>query len=249
MSAAKALTGKSILIVDDEPDLREFLADEIRMIGASVYEAENGRKAFEIVKNEKIDAIISDIRMPDGDGVELLDRVRSENPGIPVLIFITGYTDLSGADAYNKGAEAIIAKPFNFEQVSTALVRALSPENTKWGRKNDRLPADFKVELKFENMISAMSAKAINVGRGGMFIKHDSQMPVIGRSVDFKIHISENPPRIFEGRAICRWTRETNPNGLAGGIGIEFLELSDETLSTIVKAIEEIHPKAFIPKD
>ena len=69
------LKGKRLLIVDDEPDLREMLEFEFEMSGASVETAMNGRDALEKFKHQAFDLIISDIRMPGGDGVELIKNL------------------------------------------------------------------------------------------------------------------------------------------------------------------------------
>src|SRR5262245_52565869 len=89
------LKGKRILIADDEKDLREILADELRYCGCEVAEAENGKTAYALLESQPFDLIISDIRMPGGDGIELLKAVRKRDPKLPPLVLISGYSDIT----------------------------------------------------------------------------------------------------------------------------------------------------------
>lgn len=112
------LTGKTILVVDDEADLREILSEEFQDMGATVLSAENGRVAAELARSHKVDIIISDIRMPGGDGVELLKSVREMYPQSPPHVFlVTGFSDLSQSQAIAMGAQGMISKPFNLVQL------------------------------------------------------------------------------------------------------------------------------------
>ncbi len=69
----------SILVVDDEEDIRDVLEIALKDIGYTVFLAENGEKAFEIFKSERPDIVITDIKMPVMDGIELLKRIKQEN--------------------------------------------------------------------------------------------------------------------------------------------------------------------------
>src|SRR4051794_5329283 len=105
-----ALLGKIILIVVDEPHLRDALAIVFRSRGCEVIEAGSGNSAFKVTSERKIDFIISDVRMPDGDGVSLLTRLREVDPIHPKLLFVSGYADISPDLAVKKGAVGMIAK-------------------------------------------------------------------------------------------------------------------------------------------
>ena len=121
----KLLQGNSILVVDDEPALREILKEELEYLGANVNEAANGHEAFELVRKTSFDAVISDIRMPGGDGVELLTRIRQGHPTMPVVMLITGFADITVEEAYAKGAAAVLSKPFDLGTLTKELVRLI----------------------------------------------------------------------------------------------------------------------------
>src|SRR5258708_2581984 len=118
----------TLLIVDDEVDLREVLTYSLQRVGFKVLEAANGKEAFDIIKKQKIDLVVSDIQMPGGNGIELLDNIRANHHELPVLLFLTGFADISVEEAYNKGAEALFSKPFDFRIVLRTILQALEPK-------------------------------------------------------------------------------------------------------------------------
>jgi CheY-like chemotaxis protein len=119
------LKGKSLLVVDDEPDLREILRDELEALDGKVFDAENGTKAFKIFENNAIDAVISDIRMAGGDGIELLKKIRAAQKRQPIVILITGFADYSNEEVIKLGANAILTKPFDILKVRDKMVELL----------------------------------------------------------------------------------------------------------------------------
>ncbi len=115
---------KTLLLADDESDLREILRLGFEDAGWVVLEAENGKKAFDIFNSQHVDAIITDIRMPGGSGIQLLEKVKSLNKNVPVLV-LTGFTDVLEQEALDKGALHIIKKPFDLEMVYALVEEAV----------------------------------------------------------------------------------------------------------------------------
>jgi len=119
-------SGKTIIVVDDEIDLREIVSEHLQMHGARVLEAENGTQAFEIATSQRPDAIISDVRMPNGDGVELLKRLRaSQFATPPAFVFMTGYADITSDEVAKLGAQGMIGKPFKLQELNEILKKHL----------------------------------------------------------------------------------------------------------------------------
>lgn len=115
---------KTILLVDDEPDIREVLNISLSDVGYRVLTAENGMDALNIFKNADIPVVITDIKMPGIDGIELLRRVRRENPETEVIM-LTGHGDLELAIKSLKfEATDFITKPINDDALELALKRA-----------------------------------------------------------------------------------------------------------------------------
>ncbi|MBC7466730.1 MAG: response regulator [Bdellovibrio sp.] len=119
------LTKYKILVVDDDDDLREIMFSIFKAQGFTVFEADNGKKAYEIVTSENIDMLISDIRMPGGDGLTLLEKVKSYNPTIPIVIFVTGFSDVSVSECIKKGAKNVFSKPFNQKELVSYVKESL----------------------------------------------------------------------------------------------------------------------------
>ncbi len=119
-----------ILIVDDEPDLEPLILRRMRRkIRAGLYEflfAANGVKALEVL-NERpdIDIVISDINMPEMDGLTLLEQIRKVDPNIRAII-VSAYGDMKNIrTAMRRGAVDFITKPIDFEDFEETLERTI----------------------------------------------------------------------------------------------------------------------------
>lgn len=120
------LHGRRLLVVDDEPELREVIAEAFRLYGAEVQVAESGTQAQQMLEGSSVELVISDIRMPNGDGVALLDAVRSRNPRRPGFIFVSGFSDLSPEEGLKRGAQAFLPKPFDMDELLALAARILT---------------------------------------------------------------------------------------------------------------------------
>lgn len=106
------MTEKRILIADDEPGIRETLKLFLELEGFLVFEAEDGEKAWEIFKTTEVDIVISDIRMPFCDGIELTKRIKEINPKTPVILFVNAFSGFPLEEAEKLGIQGVIQKPF-----------------------------------------------------------------------------------------------------------------------------------------
>ena len=114
-----------ILIVDDDDALRNTIVFDFKRKGFNVLSADNGAAAFEVVKQNKIDLVLSDIRMPGGDGMSLLESIRKYNSKIPVVIFATGFADYTEDECISKGALKVLTKPFDRAVLLSSVMKAL----------------------------------------------------------------------------------------------------------------------------
>ncbi len=116
----------SILVVDDEQNMRVSLYEALARNGYHVRLAENGRMALELMQKQEPDLVVTDIRMPEMDGIEFLHTIRRRHGDLPVLI-ITGYATVATAvEAMKQGAVDYILKPFPVEVIEEAVQRALA---------------------------------------------------------------------------------------------------------------------------
>lgn len=128
------LKGKTILVVDDEADLRNAIAFEFKRRGCHVLEAECGNQAVDLILNtHQVDMIISDVRMPNGTGIEMLVEIRKLDPHVPVVLLVTGYADLTEVEAQHKGACGLLSKPIDRKQMIALVEKAISQSSQKTG--------------------------------------------------------------------------------------------------------------------
>ena len=105
----------TILVVDDEEDLAEIVGEELSDLGFNVRIAFGGHEAMEIVEREKIDYVISDIKMPGGDGKELLSRIRAKDSKLPIVLLMTGFSEYSEFELKDSGAIELLNKPIHID--------------------------------------------------------------------------------------------------------------------------------------
>ena len=116
---------EQILLVDDEEDLRWLIARFLRKEGIQVVEASNGNEALEIYRKEQPNIVITDVRMPGKNGVELLAELRELDPSLPVIL-ISAVEDVATAvQAMKSGAYDFLTKPFDNERLLGLVKRAL----------------------------------------------------------------------------------------------------------------------------
>ncbi len=102
----------NILLVDDEPDILELLAEEFEYNGHNVKTALSGNEAIILLKNESFDVVISDYKMPNGNGMSVLGFIQNLNPR-PKFYFVSGHSDVSVDECMSQGAAQFITKPFD----------------------------------------------------------------------------------------------------------------------------------------
>lgn len=111
----------SVLIVDDEQFLRQILGRIVSREGFAVEEAVDGKDALEKLQARPYDFVISDIRMPNLDGIELLGRIKQDFKNISVIL-ITAYAgQYTAQDAIEAGADYYITKPFKNVEIARTL--------------------------------------------------------------------------------------------------------------------------------
>ncbi len=119
------LKGLSILVVEDENDLREILADFLVSKGARVSSAQDGVEALSLLNLESFHLVLSDIQMPRRDGISLLEEAKLSLPVIPKFMFMTGYTTYSEESVLALGAVKLLSKPFLFDKLLTTISSAV----------------------------------------------------------------------------------------------------------------------------
>ena len=121
---------ENILVVDDEPDMRDALTAALRREGLCISTAANGVEALEKVQGQSFDLIVTDVRMPRMGGLALLQELKRTSPTIPVIM-MTGYGRIEDAvEAMKAGAFDYLLKPFSLEDLKAVVNKALTPPHT-----------------------------------------------------------------------------------------------------------------------
>jgi len=122
MSAARAAR---VLVVDDEPGMRETLVDILEGVGYEVSEASDGQRAVSQVRNQPVDVVVMDVQMPNCDGVQALQQMRTPPPAV---IMMTAYAlEERLRAAVDANAFAILHKPFSVGRLLKLIESAAAP--------------------------------------------------------------------------------------------------------------------------
>ena len=115
----------NLLIVDDEQGIRQLLTLVFERAGHRVRVAEGGRRALELLRTESVDLIISDVKMPDMNGIELLKAAREVAPDVAVVMMTAFATVDTAREAFKLGADDFIQKPFDVDELKLIVAKAL----------------------------------------------------------------------------------------------------------------------------
>jgi DNA-binding NtrC family response regulator len=142
---------ETILIIDDEKSLLDLLTVVFKKEGYAVKSAQTAAGGFEILAKEDIDLVVTDIKMPGADGMDILRYARENLPDLPVIL-ITAYGSIAQAvEALKSGALDYVVKPFDVEELKIIVGRGLAARRLK--QENILLKRDLKDRYGFEQMI------------------------------------------------------------------------------------------------
>lgn len=232
-------TKTTLLVVDDEPVLREIMAEWFKREGYSTLTAENGLVALEILAAHQVDVIISDIRMPVMDGMTMFREIKASGIYMPKIIFISGFSDISLREMYNLGVEAMVEKPFERHELLNALQSVLMDRGELWRQpcQNER---DTILKIKFESLATALEDGSVAFGRGGFCIH--SYFPLKEPQVRLALDFVTDKKKI-SGCGLVRWSSAAEEQ-----MGIEISSLDDECRDWVVCLTGDNPTVSFIPE-
>ena len=142
---------KKILVVDDDSLLRDFLSETLNRSGYRVDLASTGEEALEKIKREDYDVILSDVRMPNMDGMELLKTTRDFLPDAKMVMMTAYGTVQNAVEAMKLGAFHYVMKPFSIDEIELVLKRAL--DHKQLLLENKLLRSEVLGKYRFENIV------------------------------------------------------------------------------------------------
>jgi CheY-like chemotaxis protein len=233
------LKDATVLLVDDEPDLRTIIAEWFRREGCHVLVAEDGAQALSMISANRVDVVVSDVRMPVMDGITLLKKVKASGYKSSVM-FVSGFTDvIEPRDSYDLGVEAVMSKPVERRHLVDAVTRIVAERDELW-----RFPpserADAILDATFESLDLALSRGLLAWGRGGFCIHSTVELAQgpVDLVLDFKVD-----KRRVTGQGIVRWT--TAPEA---EVGVEITYIDDINRAWVLGITGPNTSLSFIPR-
>ena len=147
----------TILIIDDDAAIGETIANVVRRMGHDALHALNLQQGVETTYSQAVDVVFLDVKLPDGNGLEMLPRVQAA-PSLPEVIIMTGFGDPDGAElAIRHGAWDYIQKPSTVEAMTLSLTRALQYREEKRASKAFETVGERMRGFKFRCIIGSFS--------------------------------------------------------------------------------------------
>jgi len=225
---AKDQVMQRVMVVDDEPEICQMIALHLDKSGLRTTTLDNVCDAYNLLQQETFDAIVTDVMMPEEDGISFLGRVHQSWPDIPVIL-MTGYAQLPMAvDAIKKGAFDFVHKPFDFGHMRTIVERAVNYNKLQRMEKNYRAELEETVvrrTLELKNAIaeldgarSALLKSATDKNDFMSTISHEMRTPMNG---------------VVGGLSLLE-------NEISTSKGKEYLEIVQESAASMVSLIDQL---------
>jgi len=149
----------NILVVDDKDSMRNMLFETLSEEGYRVDAASDGQKAIDLVRNKSYDLVLTDLRMPDIDGLQVLSQVKEVDSETSVIVMTAYGTIEDAVSAMKSGAYDFITKPFDTEHLCVLVGRAL--ENRRLVAENFVLRQEILADHGLENIIGQRRSRAV----------------------------------------------------------------------------------------
>ncbi|HET9425027.1 MAG TPA: response regulator, partial [Gemmatimonadaceae bacterium] len=125
---AAAATQARVLVVDDEPAIRDIQRRFLAGVGVTATTAKDGVEAISLLEREHFDAVVTDLRMPGVDGIQLFEWIAARNPDLATrCLFVTGELWVEGEGVLARQGERVITKPFTREAYLARVLEVLEP--------------------------------------------------------------------------------------------------------------------------
>jgi two-component system response regulator FixJ len=168
--------GQTVHVIDDDPDVLHAVAFMVRTAGLAVCTHVSALAFLNAGPAARDGCVVTDIRMPGMDGLELQRRLRAENSDIPIII-MTGHADVALAvEAMKAGARDIIEKPFEYDVLLDAIKAALV--GSKDSRETAHRAAEIRGRLKSLSTRERQVLEGLVAGKSNKIIAHDLELSV-----------------------------------------------------------------------
>ena len=164
---------KRILITDDEPSMRQGLADNLEFEGYEVSAATNGREALEILSKEEYDLLILDVMMPELSGFDVCKTLRQQGNNIPVILLTAKGEEIDRVLGLELGADDYITKPFSLREL-LARVKAILRRsgNSNPQASNASMETIGLLQVDFKNYVANVNGKEVKLSHREFEVLH-----------------------------------------------------------------------------
>lgn len=233
----------TLLIIDDEMDLLEIIEMELEMAGFDVIKADGLGQAKEKIVEGGFDGVLTDYRMPDGTGSDVLLFLQQQKVDVPCFI-ISGFSDISPERAYDLGAWGYFNKPTNLKLVTEVIEKSLKPTKERFTTLPPEESSKQVFSLEANSYHEAKGQGQLRIEKGGFYFLCELNDLKREDHITFEFKLGDG---VLKGQGIIRWIHsqeEKNKHYL----GIEFLYLDEASFILYEKIIEDSTvPSIFIP--
>ncbi|MBH5316380.1 response regulator transcription factor [Paenibacillus sp. GSMTC-2017] len=195
-----------ILIVEDELDLQEAIAEGLRIEGYAVDTCDNGQAAYELLYDINYDLVVLDLNLPKWDGLEVLEKIRDERPELKVLILSARDSVNDKVKGLDLGANDYLAKPFDFAELE-ARIRNL-------------------LRRKFVQESSMLSCGAINVDLSKrVAIVNENELSLTKKEFALLEYFLLNKDRVVSQEELIEHVWDQNADSFSGAIRVHIATL------------------------
>lgn len=199
--------------------------------------ANDGQEAFTRLQSQPIDLLITDVRMPVMDGITLVQSIAQLPQSPPIIVFVSGFSDMDKEKMYALGVVAFLSKPWDPADLIQRLTQALADRSTLWQQPLPELPRQ-AILIKSSPGISP-AGEEVHVGRGGFCTSYSG--PFSCGKVAFQSETGTKGLNL-SGEGDIRWVSR-----ISGKIGIEFSFLDESCRARVLEEISVTAPRSFIP--
>ena len=163
-----------ILIVEDEPDMRLGLKDNLEFDGYEVDSAENGKDGYEKIIKNNYDLVLMDVMMPEMSGFEVCKQIRKEGINVPVILLTAKGEEIDKVRGLEIGADDYITKPFSLRELLArvkAVLRRAPEHNTQVEKKNSKIQIGL-LTVDFSTFIAASKNKPVQMSHKEFELLH-----------------------------------------------------------------------------
>ena len=212
MKEAGASDQKTLLLIDDDPNLILLVKDYLEFRGYQVITAENGREALEILQTEKPDMIICDVMMPEMDGYAFVEHIRAnaETEWIPVLFLSAKGQSQDRVKGLSTGADVYMVKPFEPEELVAQVESSLKQASRLIRQQNKSVSNAPSLNVPYDVELTPTETKVVQfVARGMANREIAEELRVSQRTIESHVSNMLGKTGLHNRTELARWAIES----------------------------------------